>query len=431
MADDYYAMLGVAKDATSQDIKRAFRQIARECHPDRSGGDPASEERFKRARQAYETLMDPVTRARYDRRGQRRLRKGESFFDAFYRHTGGGGEAPAQEPKVKTQQAKPRPGANPTGRRQRKHDTGNDVSLDDLFNDFGFGGGRVDPGRRETKQEEPSRRGRPTPGDDVHVDIDVPAHIAQSGGSVTAVYYRMQRADSWRPGMGDPGLVRVQDIADVRIIPGTRTGEVLREKGLGNAGPHGGPYGDLVARIRVIAAQRSAAPPPEPERRRPDPVDAGGGFGGGASQGPGGPSGGPFGGGGSRHHESASSGAARGHDPGQDRFHRGPTDPGPSSSTTSRQPGGRHEAVLDITVVEALLGGRVPMETSQGPVRLSIPPGSSGGSKLRLRGKGPRDASGQLTDLYVTLRIVVPSALDEESRRLIEEFARLNPDLAR
>ena len=382
MADDYYAILGVEKDATSQDIKRAFRQIARECHPDRSGGDPASEERFKKSRLAYETLMDPVTRARYDRRGQRRMKPGESFFDAFYRHTGGGGEPPPKQATTVTGQA--RPGANPTGRRRRAHDPGNDVSLDDLFNDFGFGGGRVDPGSRgQPRRDPPPPSGRPSPGDDVHIDLDVPAAIAATGGSVTAVYYRMQRADSWRPGMGDPGLVRVQDIADVRVIPGTRTGEVVREKGQGNAGPHGGPYGDLVARIRVSATRQAPPPSTPPPHASPPP-------------------------------------SGHGRDPST-------AGSGPSASAD----GARHEVTLDITVVEALLGGRVPLETSHGSVRLSIPPGSSGGTRLRLKGKGPTGSGGAPSDLYVTLRIVVPSSLDAESRQHIEAFARLNPDLAR
>ncbi len=413
MADDYYAILGVEKDATAQDIKRSFRQIARECHPDRSGGNPEAEARFKKARKAYETLMDPVTRARYDRRGQRRMKPGESFFDAFYRHTGDGGEGfvPGQQPdgppgpppdgpqaetRRASEQASARSAAGgPTGRKPKAHDPGNDVSLDDLFSGFGFGGPRPRQASRSTGgtggestsggrgARPPS--GQPTPGDDVHVDLEVPAHLARDGGSMTAVYHRMQRADSWRPGMGDPGLVRIQDIADVRIIPGTRAGEVLREKGLGNAGAHGGPYGDLVVRVKMVGPAQDVAGMGQRGRREPPRA----------------------------RHDQVRSVA--------------PEEPTPRTTTTV-QPDGTHLRTLDISVVEALLGGRVTLDTEQGRVRLSIAPGTSGGTKLRLRGKGPRGSDGEPADLYVVTRIVVPRSLDEESRRLIERFAELNPE---
>ncbi|MEQ1565739.1 MAG: DnaJ domain-containing protein, partial [Myxococcota bacterium] len=230
MADDYYAVLGVGRDATSQEIKRAFREIARKCHPDVAGADPAAEEQFRNSRKAYETLMDPVARARYDRRGQRKAPAGGSFFDAFYRATDRSGTPPVAEA------SRPRPASG-------KRNPGNSVTLEDLFNDFGdfgFGEGR---GGAKPPESQPPRQA-PTIGDDVYVDLDVPAGIARAGGSLTAVYYRMQRADSWRPGSPDPGLVRVQDIADIRVVPGTADGELLRERGLGNAGPHGGAYGD-------------------------------------------------------------------------------------------------------------------------------------------------------------------------------------------
>jgi DnaJ-class molecular chaperone len=187
--------------------------------------------------------------------------------------------------------------------------------------------------------------------------------------------------------MGDPGLVRIQDIADVRIIPGTRMGEVLREKGLGNAGAHGGPYGDLVVRVKIVGRAQAVAgmgggarpQGPAPEARRATP--------------------------------SSTAEAPTG-----------------ERTTTTVQPDGTHVRTLDITLVEALLGGRVHLDTEHGPVRLSIAPGTSGGTKLRLRGKGPRGDDGQPTDLYVVTRVVVPRSLDEESRRLIERFAQLNPD---
>ena len=69
---DLYDMLGVARAATPEEIKKAFRKIALECHPDRVGDDPAAAERFDRATKAYEVLSDPEKRARYDRGATRR-----------------------------------------------------------------------------------------------------------------------------------------------------------------------------------------------------------------------------------------------------------------------------------------------------------------------------------------------------------------------
>ncbi len=391
MADTYYDILGVPHDATTQEIKRAFRRIARECHPDVSGDDPAAEGRFKSARQAYETLMDPVTRTRYDRRGQRRMRVppgGGSFFHAFYRATGEQPERPP--PRGGPMYASKAAGGGPRGQRTGARNPGNAVSLDDLFNDFGFGAGG--PGRSKTTgpgaASPPPTGGRaaaPLPGDDVHIDLEVPEDIAGRGGSVTAVYYRMQRADSWRPGATDPGLVRIQDIADVRIVPGTRAGEVLRERGQGNAGAWGGPYGDLVASVRTVRSRTrpstapTRTPPPRTSPPRTPPLP----------------------------HPGSAHRSTRGPD--------GPTTAAPS------------ELIIDVSMVEAVLGGRVQIDTPRGSVKLTIPPGTSGGTRMRLKARGPVGRDGQPTDLYLVTRVTIPSDLDGESKRLIEAFARLNP----
>ena len=71
---DPYEVLGVARDATEQDVKKAFRKLARELHPDVNAHDPEAEEKFKEAAEAYEILSDPERRATYDRYGHEGLR---------------------------------------------------------------------------------------------------------------------------------------------------------------------------------------------------------------------------------------------------------------------------------------------------------------------------------------------------------------------
>ena len=100
---DYYEVLGVSRDANEGDIKKAFRRLARELHPDVNTHDPQAEEKFKQAAEAYEVLSDSERRATYDRYGHEGLRSGgyapnfESFgsvadiFEAFFGGGGGGG----------------------------------------------------------------------------------------------------------------------------------------------------------------------------------------------------------------------------------------------------------------------------------------------------------------------------------------------------
>lgn len=330
---DLYEMLGVPRDASAQDIKKAFRVLARECHPDVAGGDPAKLERFKQIRAAYEVLADPAQRARYDRKDEPRS---GPFVGSFWQRAGVG--VPAGKP-----------GRPEAGRGDPKKD----LDLEDIFNDFsnvgdfGFGGPSRGSPRAPPPPRPPPRAERPEPGKDISLQVDVPAGVVESGGTLTVRYQRLRRADDGRT------LYRYDELHDLRIPPGTAHGETLRVANLGDAGMHGGPYGDLVCDVRLVGVV-----PKDPGRMKmPRAADADGDV-----------------------------------------------------------------VKVDITIAEAILGGRVMVPTPMGAVRVSVPPGTSSGTRFRLRGKG---AGG--TDLYAELRIVVPKEIDEESKRLIERFGELNP----
>lgn len=332
MAEDLYALLGVPKDATPQDIKKAFRTLAKELHPDVTGDDAAKAERFKAIKAAYEVLSDPAERERYDRRNERR---GPSpFYGSHWRHAGTptSGHGGARGP-------------NPM----------NDLDLEDLVSsfgqpDFGFGQRTARHGHSSTAAPPP----RPQAGKDIAVTVSVPADVAAAGGTVTLSYSRLKRADDNRT------LYRYDEIFDLKISPGTQHGETLRVERMGDAGVDGGPWGDLVCDLRVVAPAREAEP-------------------------------------------------------------KAPNGPGRMKMPRSTHP---EEGVVrvDVGVVEAILGGRVQVDTPTGAVRVTIPPGTSSGTRLRLRGRGWSGA-----DLFAEVRIVVPTRIDDESRALIERFGELNP----
>ncbi len=361
---DYYAILGVAKDSDAAEIKKKFRRLARSCHPDVAGDDPEAAAQFTQLREAYETLIDPIRRDRYDNPPKRR-----TFYRQSWRPPGGNQFGAMGEG-----------GAGRRSSRQRWRDPANNLDLDDIFGGFaskappssktgrasggqgapprgGFtrGSVRVKPGARTgaTSSESGAHERAPAmPGESVRQTVEVSDRIARLGGTVTLNYPRLKRGD------GGTSLFRYNEIYDLRLAPGTRSGEEVRIPRMGNAGVGGGAYGELICTIRVKAHASASSP-----RGRPDP-------------------------------------------------------------STAAEPS--EDIDLPISIAEALLGGRVEVDTPGGRVRLSLPPCSSSGTRLRLRGRGP-----QGSDLYVCLRIVVPQTLDEESRHLIEQFAELNPDSPR
>jgi DnaJ-class molecular chaperone len=323
LGDDYYRVLGLAKDASATDIKKAFRAAAKTCHPDVVGDDPEKIEQFKKIKEAYDVLSDPDQRVRYDRRGERR----GPFVGYHWQHAG---------TPVDPTQAKRGP-------------AGNDLDLEDIFTgfgtpgaDFGFGGAR----RAGHKARAPSAPS-PSPGRDIAVVVELAPEVAARGGTVEVRYWRLRRGDDGR------SLFRYEELHELKVPPDARHGDSLRVQGLGDAGQSGGPYGDLVADLRIVA------PPPGPRMRMP----------------------------------------SQGEEP-----------------TGAVVP-------MDVRVVEAILGGRAEVETAAGRVRVTIPPGTSSGTRMRLKGRGEGGA-----DVIAEVRIVVPRDLDAESRALIERFAELNPE---
>ena len=241
---DYYDILGVNRDADEKEIKRAFRRLAREVHPDVNPGDAAAEERFKEINEAYEVLSDPEKRSKYDRLGSEWSR---------WQQTGG------------------RPGdfdwsqwatgaAGPGG--QRVHVRyGTPEDLEDLFggsspfSDFfsqifgGMGGGAAPGGFNYHAGRQ--GRVRPQRGQDYEQEVEIGLREAYQGTQ------RILQKDGRR--------------LEVKIPPGARDGTRIRMAGEGGPGAADGPAGDLYLRVKV-------SPDPQFERRGDDlhvtvPVD--------------------------------------------------------------------------------------------------------------------------------------------------------------
>jgi curved DNA-binding protein len=236
---DYYETLGVGRDADEKEIKRAFRRLAREVHPDVNPGDAAAEERFKEINEAYEVLSDSEKRSKYDQLGADWRR---------WQQTGG------------------RPGDYDWGRWAAGAPGGQRVHVrygaPEDFQDL-FGGaspfsdfftqifGSMGTGSRTGGFEGFDYRVRPQRGQDYEQELEISLREAYQG--TTRVLQKGNRR------------------LEVKIPPGARTGTRIRMSGEGAAGAAGGQGGDLYLRVQVL-------PDPQFEREGEDlrvtvPVD--------------------------------------------------------------------------------------------------------------------------------------------------------------
>lgn len=206
MASDFYAELGVSRSADADAIKKAYKKLAAQLHPDKNPGDKKAEARFKAVNRAYQVLSNPEQRKLYDEFGEDALREG--FDPRAYR--------------TRTQFRREPAGAGGAGGFEDIFGgAGGGAGFGDIFGDL-FGGGR-----------RAGRRSGPMKGSDVASEVSVDFVSAIRGAELR---------------------LRLQDGSDevtVRVPPGAGDGDKVRIPGHGAPGVNGGPPGDLILSIRV------------------------------------------------------------------------------------------------------------------------------------------------------------------------------------
>ncbi len=377
---DYYETLGVPRKASTEEIRKAYRKLARKYHPDLNPGDKAAEERFKNVQEAYDVLSDSKKRQMYDQFG-------------VYSENGFSGAGPGGPPPG---------GAGPTmdfggfdfsdfmsgaggaGARHRT-ETGAGSGFRDIFSQFfGGRGGAAQPAPEKGGDLEyvmdidfwQAIRGTQARLNITRYDVCQTCHGSGStgAGEVTCPQCKgtgnvSQMAGAMRfnltcprcggsgklrnacPTCGGDGRVTRTETVEVRIPPGARNGSRLRVPGKGNAGTQGAPPGDLYITTKVEEH--------------------------------------PF-------------------------FHR---------------EGDNIEIRVPVTVWEAALGSKIEVPTIDGRTLLKIPQGTKNGQKFRLREKGVMNQrTGQRGDQIVEVAIEAPEPRDEETRELLRKMAKLHPE---
>jgi curved DNA-binding protein len=201
MAQDYYKILGVKKDASEEEIKKAYRKLAMKYHPDHTKGDKAAEDKFKSANEAYAVLSDKEKRKQYDTYGS------EDFHQRF-----------SQE------------------------DIFRGFDLGEIFKEFGFGGGRGG-GVRFTFGGSPfggqaynRQQAQPVKGPDLVYELPLTLEEVDAGATKSVAFDHGGRSERM----------------SVKIPKGMAAGKKLRIAGKGQPSPYGGPPGDLLIQAKIL-----------------------------------------------------------------------------------------------------------------------------------------------------------------------------------
>jgi molecular chaperone DnaJ len=372
MPSDYYNVLGVGKDASDEDIKKAYRKLAHKFHPDKPGGDEA---RFKEVNEAYQVLSDKEKRSQYDQYGQtfeQAQSQGQGGFGGFEGFRDFSSFAEGFDFNF--------------GRGQRGgQSSGFEDIFGDIFEQAGFGGG----GRR---------RSRAARGGDIQVDVEITFSEMAHGTEKELEIYKKVRCSvcdgsGVEPGSkkvecatckgegqirtnrrtilgtfqqtsvcpdcqgegkvpekkckkcGGDGRVREYEKMTIKIPAGIKDGQTIRLENMGEAGEKGGPAGDLYVNVHVAADKRF--------ERKDDDI-----------------------------HTEAK-----------------------------------------ISFSQAALGDKIEVETVDGSVKLKIPSGTQSGEIFRLKGHGVKHLSrfGH-GDQYVKIQVVTPKDLTRGEKEIFEKL---------
>jgi len=397
---DYYETLGVKKSASADEVRKAFRKLARKYHPDVNPGDKSAEEKFKALSEANDVLSDPKKRKIYDQLGFYSDNIDPAAAEAYARGgptgAGGFGGFPGGQPEAGGNAGQGAPfdfsgfdfgDMFEGGSTRSRTSSGGSGGFRDIFSSM-FGGGRGGAAAQEG----------PEPGSDLEYQVNVPFWTAIRGGVMRLNITRQDVCSNChgngvieQPGVcpqckgkgtieqtsgrmkfnvtcprchgtgknvtacpvchGEGAVSRTEPL-EVRIKAGTRDGQRIRIPGKGNAGLHGGPPGDLYVIIRT------------------------------------------------------------------------------ENHPVFRREGNDIYVTVPVTASEAALGAKVEVPTIDGRALLKVPPGTQSGQKLRLREKGVPSATkeGARGDEIVEVKITVPMPRDEKTKELLRELAKLNPE---
>jgi molecular chaperone DnaJ len=366
---DFYSVLGVSSNASQDEIKKAYRKLAKKFHPDANANDPKAAERFKEISEANNVLGDAAKRKQYDE-----MRRLGAFDGGGFGGFGGG----------RSSRAGARGAAGGSTINFQDFDIGGLGGLGDLFSSM-FGGG-------ETRQT--SRQRGPEKGQTVEANLDIPFRTAARGGKVPIELEVSEECGTCHGSGAAPGAslrvcpecngrgvisfgqggfavnrpcpvclgrgqvptepcptchgtgeVRAKRKVLINVPPGVDTGSKIRLKGQGGKGNQNGPAGDLIITFNV----------------QPD------------------------------------------------KFYR--------------RDGLDVIATVPLNIAQATLGTKISVRTLDGrKVAIKIPPGTPSGKRFRVRGQGIQKGETK-GDLIVEVSIQVPEKLSEEQERMMKEFA--------